>query len=87
MDAVTVDDPPERRSYRRAYLWQSVFVMIFVVAAAIAVTWKLAQIPQPAMWQLLIEALFWAFVVFAAWVLRRNYDPPGVNAAERDGLK
>jgi hypothetical protein len=58
--------------------------MIFVIAAAIGATWKVAQTPQPATWQILIPPAFWAFVLYAAWILRRNYGRPKVNSSEKD---
>jgi len=82
---MAVNDPLEqaRRSYRRSYVLQSVLVMIFVIAAAIAATWKIVQTSQPPMWQILIPPAFWAFALYAAWILRRNYVRSNVNDPDK----
>jgi hypothetical protein len=69
------------------YKWQSAIVMSFVVAVAILGTWKVSQIMQPALWEILIAIGLWLFVVFAAWVLRRNYARFYAEATEVDRQK
>jgi hypothetical protein len=82
---MTIDDPLQRA--RRSYIWQSIVAMVILVAIAIVATWKIAQAPQLGIWQILIPAAFWLFVLYVAWTLRQYYVRLDANTLDRYRLK
>jgi hypothetical protein len=65
---------------RRSQLWLSVIVTTLLGALAAAVTWKMvARSDLPILVQIALPAVFWIWVVWAAWEFRKIYVRMGAS--------